>query len=391
MAVPDPADLGAFRLRLRAWLASELGGRPASEFASRAARSTVHGQMYDAGLTALTWPERFGGGGLSSEFQTVFNEETAPYSHAMPDLTVSIGICAAILLEFGTPQQQAQHLPRMLRADEQWTQLLSEPGAGSDLASVSTRADVAAGGGWVLTGQKVWTSRPEECQYALALVRTDRAASRHRGLTMVIVRLDAPGVVIRPLRQMTGEHEFSEVFLDDVQVGADAVVGEVNGGWAVLMRMLFHERIAIAAGTVGQRMGGGHFAGLVSLARDCGAIDEPSVRDVLVDLYTQERILDWLGIRIRAALESGDDQRPIGSLGKLGTAAVNRLAGEVAVRIVGARGQAWQAPDWQAAQAAHALLESPRHAIAGGTTEIQKNTIAERLLGLPREATPRPG
>jgi alkylation response protein AidB-like acyl-CoA dehydrogenase len=216
----------------------------------------------------------------------------------------------------------------------------------------------------------VWTSSAIDADFGLALVRTRRSERYHAGLSMVIIDLSAQGVDIRPLRQMTGESTFSEVFIEDVSVPTSNLLGAEGEGWAVLTAMLRHERIALSAGTTGRRMDGDAFPELVSAAVANGAVARPEVRDALVDVYIQQRLLDLTGVRIREALDAGLAVGPVGSIAKVGTA-------------LGWRGEAGFGH-----RAAQMLLRFPMTGIAGGTTEIQKNTIAERILGLPRE--PRP-
>jgi alkylation response protein AidB-like acyl-CoA dehydrogenase len=387
-ASTEPVEqLRLFRETLRRWLRENLGALDRRRVDEEFRYKTVAG-LYDAGLIALTWPVEYGGRGQSADYQTVFNEETAPYSWALPDQSVTVGICANVLLDFGSEEQKTKHLARMLRGDELWTQLLSEPGAGSDLGAVRTQARPTETG-WTISGQKVWTSDATKSRYAVALVRTGAPETRHHGVSVFIVDLESDGVDVRPLRQMTGEAEFSEVFLSDVVVQPSDLVGELNNGWNVLLRMLYHERLALSAGTVGERMGGDRFAVLSDIARDLGVIGDPMVRAGLVDLYVQQRLLDWLGARMRHAQEAGLADGPIGSLGKLGIARANRGAAELGMLILAGRGQAWRKDDTIAVGVSQLLLSFPRTAIAGGTTEIQKNTIAERLLGLPRDRGPR--
>ena len=375
-----------YRARLRAWFAAEIGDRDPDtvppEERVRLARS-----LYDAGLAFVTWPAAYGGQGLGADFQTVFNEEAARYATAFPPAAVTVGICAATLLDFGTEAQKTRWIPAMLRGDAAWTQLLSEPGAGSDLGSVATRAE-PDGDHWVVNGQKVWTSGAREADYALALVRTDLDRPKYEGVSMLVVDLRAPGVDIRPLREMTGEALFNEVFLDGVRVPRDAVVGEVNGGWPVLTRMLHHERMALSAGTTGGRMDRDAFPELVALARAHGRLADAGVRAALAEVYIQTRLLDLLGRRMRAAAQAGRHLGPVGSIGKIATARSARLSAEAGMLIAGLAGQAWEPGDTRAADTARQLLFFPMTGIAGGTTEIQKNIVAERVLGLPRE--PRP-
>lgn len=376
-----------YRDRLTRWLDDNLASR-ASRVLDEAEKREIAQQMYDEGLTALTWPEQYGGRGLSGDFQTVYNEAVAQYDWAMLATTVTIGICGATLSDFGTEEQKLRHLPRMLRGDERWTQLLSEPGAGSDLASVSTRA-VRDGDRWIVNGQKVWTSSAVESHYALALVRTDPTAPARKGVSMMIVDLSAPGVEIRPLREMTGRAAFNEVFLNDVALDGDSILGNPGEGWSILLRMLTHERLALSAGTTGRRMDLEAFPRLLELARARGNVNSGEVRGLLSEVFIQQKLLDLLGSRMRTASELGLSMGPVGSIGKVGAAKAARLAAEAGIAIGGNDAQAWAADDEVSTELARTLLHFPSAGIAGGTTEIQKNTIAERLLGLPREPLPQ--
>ncbi|GEL24244.1 acyl-CoA dehydrogenase [Pseudonocardia sulfidoxydans NBRC 16205] len=378
--VETPEEFGA---RLRRWLrsATENLAPSATTFADRAA---THAAMYDAGLFGMTWPIELGGRSLPTTYQTVFNREVAGFEWAIPDSSVTVGICAPTMADHGTPEQQARHISRMLRGDEVWTQLLSEPGAGSDLAAVSVRA-IRDGDDFVLDGQKIWTSDAVEADYALALVRTDPGRPRHGGLSMLIVPLSEPGVDIRPLRDMTGDAPFNEVFLNEARVPVANLVGRENEGWTVLTTMLRHERIALSAGTAGARMDVDAFGALVALARARGVLDRTDVRDTLAEVFVQQRILDITGRRMREGLESGELQGPAGSLGKMGTAMAARAVAEATLKIEGMEGVAWRPDDGQVARRMREVLQFPKPGIAGGTTEIQKNVVAERLLGMPRD------
>ncbi len=382
-AVPT---LDEYRQSLRDWFRANVDGRDPNTYTEEDRRRAT-AAAYDAGLLHVTWHEEYGGRGLPSEYQTVFNEESAGYSWALAKSFVTVGILAATLLDTGTEEQKKRHLPPMLRGDEDWAQLLSEPGAGSDLGGVTTRAvrDEATGD-YVLNGQKVWTSAALTSKYATALVRTDPSQTKYKGLSMLIVDLASPGIDIRPLREMTGDAAFNEVFLDDVRVPAGNLMGEYNGGWAVLNRMLFHERMAISAGTAGEGLAAADaFTPLAALARTRGIDTDGAVRSRLADVYIEQQLLDFMGRRMRAAVQAGMDLGPVGSIGKIGTTRFARLCADASVLIGGPDVLAWEADDTESQHWAHELLWSPMTGIAGGTTEIQKNTIAERLLGLPRE------
>jgi alkylation response protein AidB-like acyl-CoA dehydrogenase len=396
MIVPDGGgpdvdtteNLAAFEQRLAAWLRTNIAGRNESDLASEDRRGLTR-SMYDAGFLAVTWPTHLGGRDLSADHQTVVNRLTAECSWIVPS-PVTVGICAPTLLEFGTEEQQQRHIPRMLDGSEAWTQLLSEPGAGSDLASVATQAE-RRGDDWIVTGQKVWTSDARESDLALALVRTDSGVSGHTGLSMLIMDLRAEGVDIRPLKDMTGASMFNEVFIDAVKVPADAIVGTLNHGWEVLRGMLVHERMALGAGTTGGRMSRSSFESLVRIAAARGVSHRPEVRSSLSMTYIEERLLDATGERLRLSESAGQPAGPLGSLGKLGLAKSARASAEAGVVVGGAAATAWLPEDSDAEMLAHDLLYFPMTGIAGGTTEIQRNIVAEHVLGLPREPRPERG
>jgi alkylation response protein AidB-like acyl-CoA dehydrogenase len=377
--------LEEYRSGLRAWIGVHLAARPSRELDTGGQRAVANG-LYDAGFLHADWPAELGGRGLPTEAVAVFNEEMRDYLEFLPYLTVTVGICARTLADCASVGIVQRHVPRMLRGDEVWTQLLSEPGAGSDLSSISTRA-VFADGRYVVNGQKVWTSSADQSDFALALVRTSAVGqgSGHAGISMLIVDLHSPGVSVRPIRQMTGESSFFEVFLDDVLVPAEALVGKEGWGWHVLSRMLFHERVALTAETSGPRMDPEVFGELLALARSRGVADVPQVRQALVEVLVREALGRSLAERLRSAVAAAPDVGPIGSLGKMHTASTARFAAETAMLIGGDASCAWPGDDEMAERISYMFLHFPMTGIAGGTSEIQRNIVAERLLGLPRE------
>lgn len=382
-------DLEGFRRVVREWVAVNaidfLGSEPAQADEEKRFRRALWG----AGFLGLTLDRAYGGRGLSAEYQEVFDQE-ARRSGLTPlgALVVTTGICAPTLLDWGTEEQKRQHLLRMIRGDETWAQLLSEPGAGTDLAGLETKA-TADGDEFVLSGQKVWTSSAMKSDYALCIARSNAAIPKRAGLSMFIVDLKSDGVTIRPLRQMTGESEFNEVFLDDVRVPRDSLVGQENDGWRVLMTMLTHERLALGAGS---SLGGGgeswsrrSSAQLARLAQQMGKSENAVVRQELAKLYVAEKVLQLIGQRMRDSLAAGVPVGAMGSVAKLITAAVARQASGLGMAISGVGSTAWRPGDVQGPRLAWELCRSPLFAIAGGTSEIQRNTISERVLGLPKE------
>jgi alkylation response protein AidB-like acyl-CoA dehydrogenase len=387
------ADLDEFRTRVREFLAthapaagtgSHHDGTDHSEDGVVARGKAFQNALADAGLAALTYPVDAGGAGLDAEHQRVFDEESAGYEMPSRQFMVGLGICAPTLLEHGTDEQRRTYLPGLLRADAIWCQLFSEPGAGSDVASLQTRAE-RDGDQWIVNGQKVWTSGAHYADYGLLVARTNRDVPKHRGITMFIVDMHSAGVTTRPLRQIDGRAHFNEVFLDDVRLPADAVVGEVDDGWRVTLDMLANERVAIGAGGSSQSLSSDGYATVLRLAREHGCTGDPVVRQELVEVYALERILALLGLRIRAALVAGRAPGPEGSVAKLAATALGKQSASLGMALVGAGSLAWDDTDVDGGDPAAAFLFAPMLGIAGGTSEIQRNIIGERVLGLPKD------
>jgi alkylation response protein AidB-like acyl-CoA dehydrogenase len=390
-------ELGAFRDRARRWLAAEA---PANGWVhdpsldperedpgERLARARAcQRALFDAGFAGLTWPVAYGGQGGDNRHQVVFNQEAAAYELPLTPYVIGLGMCGPTLLAVGTEAQKERYLRPMLSGDELWCQLFSEPGAGSDVASLSTRADERSGGGWSLTGQKVWTSGAHHCRYGICLARTDPSAPKHAGLTMFVLDMAAPGVTVRPLRQMTGSARFNEVFLDDVVVGADDVLGVVGGGWQAAIATLMNERVSIGAGSPNSY--GHDVPALVSLARDQGRIGHGPTRQELAGCWIDARLHRMLGQRVSEAVLAGRQPGPEGSLAKLAGTRLAKRTAATAVGLAGPGALAWpaDASDGQRqSRLASIFLAAPGLSIAGGTDEILRNVVAERVLGLPKE------
>jgi alkylation response protein AidB-like acyl-CoA dehydrogenase len=354
--------------------------RQLAELASRWQRA-----KFDAGYGAITWPAAFGGRGLSAAHERAFRELESRF--VTPTFTelfgVTIGLIAPTILWHGTEVQQERFIKPLLRTDLLACQLFSEPAAGSDLASVACRAE-RDGDGWVLNGQKVWTSGARVAHYGEAICRTDIDAEKHTGLTAFLVPLDAEGVEVRPIRQMTGGASFNEVFLTDVRISDELRLGAEGDGWSVALTTLGFERGASSAGA-GEA--GGGFGRVLALARHLGVTDDPLVRHDLVSLYMGGRVLQLTGLRVQQALRAGQAPGPEGSVGKLMWTRNLTMTSEVAARILGPRITA-DSGEWGTFAWTEHLLGAPGYRIAGGSDEIQHNIIGERVLGLPRE--PRP-
>ncbi|HET6259769.1 MAG TPA: acyl-CoA dehydrogenase family protein [Pseudonocardia sp.] len=374
-----------YRSSVRAWLTAHAPG-PAAGLTSdeqlRRARE-FQAALYDAGYAGITWPKEVGGQGLGTAEQQVFSEEAADFELPTYPFIIGMGMCGPTLVDLGTPEQKHRYLPRLLCGEEIWCQLFSEPGAGSDVASLQTRA-VRDGDGWVVNGQKVWTTNAQWADYGALLARTDPDRPKHAGLTMFIVDMRAPGVTVRPLRDMSGRAPFNEVYFDDVRIPDDGVIGEVNRGWQAAVAMLGHERVSIGA-TRRPRSNPLEFASLVELARHEGVAADPARRERLAELYAHERALELFNARMRQETAAGNPPGVRGSVAKLAGALLLRRAIETASDLAGADAVAWDPDDARAAELALGINSAPASSIAGGTNEVQRNIIGERILGLPKE------
>ena len=339
--------------------------------------------LFDAGLAGLTFPIEYGGQGLPRAYQEIFTREAAAFVLPTFAITISHGMCLPILNDFGTHEQRERHLRKIISAEEIWCQMFSEPGAGSDVASLQTRAELD-GDQWIINGQKVWTSGAQYCDFGLCLARTDVDVPKHEGISMFIVDMRAPGVDIRPLRQITGDADFNEIFFTDVRIPRTSLVGELNRGWNVAVAMLMYERVALGAGGSGP-MASRHFDRLVEIARTHARADDAPTRQALADFYIRETILRYVGLRIRDALKAGRAPGPEGSIAKLASAQLAVLGANIASAIAGPAAVAWSSEDRGGDQVARGVLGAPAIGIAGGTNEVQRNIIAERVLGLPKE------
>lgn len=396
-ATSEPVEpVGDFRARARTWLAANLPPAP-EETGDRSEARWAHERelqrrLHDGGFAGICFPVEYGGQGLTPEHQRAFTEEADGYDMPFAINVPTLGILAATLLETGTHEQKARHLPAILAGEELWVQFLSEPSGGSDLAGVLTRAD-RDGDVFVLNGSKIWSSGAYVADYAMCLARTDWDVPKHRGLTMFILAIDQPGVTVERIRQVDGTSEFCSEFFDDVTVPADAVVGEVDQGWSVATRLLVHERLAVGGGspyTSGRPVGrdtGGPSDDLVALVRSRGLAADSRARALLAEVHMRSLVGAHLVGRVTRAIEAGTMPPPAGSLMKLfgATAAVRRS--EIALELAGEVAVAW--PDGSTppgSEVGEASLGRQGLCLGGGSNEMQRNIISERLLGMPREA-----
>lgn len=387
----EDQSLTAFRSRARAFLESsvpllsevEAQGGDADQSAAVARERLVQARMAEAGFTGLTQPRDLGGQGLGEAEQLVWQQEAADYAIPRSLYGVSHGMCGPIINLLGTPDQKQKYLPGLWRGETVFAQLFSEPGAGSDVAGLQAAA-ARTDGGWRISGQKVWTTKAQYCDFGILLARTSPELPKHDGITMFILDLRAPGVDVRPLRVATGEYPFNEVFLDDVFVADGDVLGEVGQGWAAAIAMLRFERISI--GTKNTRTVGPHeFGNLVHAARRAGLDSRPATRAALAEAYVLQSGADLLATRMREEADAGLELGARGSIAKLAGAMRNLRLTEILSDIEGMALVAWDEADAQAPALTRYFLEGPAAWTAGGTMEIQKNIIAERVLGLEKD------
>ncbi|TDB84146.1 acyl-CoA dehydrogenase [Actinomadura sp. KC216] len=387
----SPADR-AFRAEVRGWLRANLAGEfaharglggPGREHEAFEERLAWERHMAAAGWTCVGWPEEHGGRGATVRQQVIFNEEYALAGAPARVGHIGENLLGPTIIAFGTDEQRARFLPPIVAVEELWCQGYSEPDAGSDLANVQTRAELD-GGHWVINGQKVWTSLALESDWCFAVCRTEPGSSRHRGLSYLLVPMRQDGVDIRPIVQLTGTSEFNEVFFDGARTDASNIVGAPGEGWTIAMATLGFER---GVATLGQQVGfRREFEGVADLARRTGALDDPLLRDRLTRAYMGLEIMRLNAVRTMAGVAAGAPG-PESSISKLVWGTWHRELGELAMDILGAAGlvadgEPYDLNDWQ-----RLFLFSRADTIYAGSNEIQRNIIAERVLGLPREPT----
>jgi alkylation response protein AidB-like acyl-CoA dehydrogenase len=381
-------EVQEFRAEVRQWLADNLVGEfavlkglggPGREHEAFEERLAWNRRLAAAGLTCLGWPVEHGGRGLTVAHRVAFYEE-----YAIADAPAKVNhfgeeLLGPTLIAYGTPEQQQRFLPRIVDVTELWCQGYSEPGAGSDLANVATTA-VLDGDSWVINGQKVWTSLAHWAQWCFVVARTEKGSKRHAGLSYLLVPLDQPGVEVRPIIQLTGDSEFNEVFFDDARTDASLVVGEPGDGWRVAMGTLTFER---GVSTLGQQIEyARELSGVAELAKKTGAADDPLIRERLTR--------SWAGLRTMRSyalatmeVEGAGRAAGIDSVSKLLWANWHRELGEIAMDVAGMAGLTLTDGDFDEWQRLY--LFSRADTIYGGSNEVQRNIIAERVLGLPRE------
>jgi alkylation response protein AidB-like acyl-CoA dehydrogenase len=345
-------------------------------------------RMYEAGLVGVTWPKEYGGRGLTFMEEIILHEEMALH-RAPPVLNIlALGMAGPTIIAYGTEEQKRRYPPKMLSCEEIWCQGYSEPNAGSDLASLQTRA-VKDGEHWVVNGQKVWTSLAHVADWMMLLARTDADAAKHKGITYFLLDMHSPGITVKPLKQLTGDAEFNEVYFDNVRVHESQILGGLNNGWVVGMTTLMYERLALGFGLQARlRIA---LDGLVELARrtrrnGVPVTGDPVMRQKLAQLWIDTEVFKYTGARAITKLLKGELPGPEASAGKMMWVEGHQRLQELAMEIQGPYSQLTKGSPWAIAEGLwqHTFLRSRANSIEGGTTEIQRNVIGERVLGLPK-------
>ena len=388
-------DQQAFRERVRTWLtvniprewkslgSTEVPRPEAFEFLRR-----WQGKLFEGGFIGVTWPKAYGGQGLTFVEEMILHEEMS-LQKAPPILNIlGVGMAGPTIIAYGTEEQKKRYPAKILSCEEIWCQGYSEPNSGSDLASLQTRA-VKDGDHYVINGQKVWTSLAHMADWMMLLARTDPSAPKHKGITYFLLDMHAPGVTVKPLKQITGDAEFNEVFFDNVRVHERQVLGEVDNGWAVGLTTLMYERLALGFGLqVRLRIA---LESLIDMARRVektgrAVTTDPVMRQKLAQLWIDTEALKYTGARAITRLLKGELPGPEASAGKMGWVETHQKLQELAMEIEGPYAQLTKGSEraidggvWQ-----YGFLRSRANSIEGGTTEIQKNIIGERVLGLPK-------
>jgi alkylation response protein AidB-like acyl-CoA dehydrogenase len=377
----DTPEQARYRAKVRAWLEQHAAEAPAAQDSEDpayiAARRTWQGRLAGAGLAGVTWPVELGGQGLGAVEQVIVGQEIT--RAGVPGILdgIGIGMLGPTIIAHGSAEQKHRYLGPMLHGDEVWCQLFSEPAAGSDLAAVQARAVAQDDGSWRLSGQKVWTTNAHFASYGLLLARTDADVPKHKGLTMFIVPMDAEGVTIRGLRQISGEPEFNEVFFDDVRLQADAVVGGVGNGWGTALTTLMFERLTIGLASESFGIVPERYA--AAIASDAHAREDPEVRRRLGALCSELLAVKFSGYRMLSALQQGQIPGPEAGLSKVTTVRAAIDAGDLIADVLGPEALSLGS-EW-----AYMISFLPGLKSAGGTEEILRNTIGERVLGLAPE------
>ncbi|MCP8689998.1 acyl-CoA dehydrogenase family protein [Marinobacterium sedimentorum] len=383
-----------FRTEVADWLAANLAGDfaclkfrggPGDEHSFAQERKGWEQALADGGWTCVGWPAQHGGRGCSIEQQVIFFEEYARAGAPGRMGHIGEGLAGPTLIAFGTPEQQRRYLPGIRAGTELWCQGYSEPGAGSDLANVKTRARFDAGRNrWVINGQKVWTSLAHEADYCFVIARTDPDSVGHQGLGFFLVAMDQPGIEVRPIRQITGTSEFNEVFFDDAQCDAGDIVGAPGEGWKVAMGLLGFER---GVSTLGQQMQfQNELDEVIRIAQENGRARDPVIRQRIAQAHAELKIMRYNSLRMLSGQSESDGSLQREALiYKLFWSSWHRQLGELAIDVCGQQGQLLKAAPYELTRLQSLFLFVRSDTLYGGSNQIQRNIIAERGLGMPCE------
>jgi alkylation response protein AidB-like acyl-CoA dehydrogenase len=383
-----------FRQELRGWLHDNLPAGWGSTFRAPKGRARIEflrgwqRKLNAGGYLGLSWPKEYGGRGASMIELAIFNEEMARVEAPGPLNVLGLSMAGPTIIVHGTEKQKKRYLPKILDCEEIWCQGFSEPGSGSDVASIRTRAELK-GDEFIINGQKVWTSMAHIADWCMLLVRTDPDAPKHRGMSYVLVDMKSPGITVQPLRQMTGESEFNEVFFEDVHVARENLVGELNGGWGVALTTLMNERGTASFGT--QARFKILYDNLVGLAQGVQINGRASTQDPLIRQQLAQHLIDVEILKLNCfrnftRLLRGGTPGPEGSILKLWWSELNQRMQETAMTLQGPYGQLLRDSSWaiEGGRWQHHFLRSKANTIEAGTSEIQRNIIAERVLRMPK-------
>ena len=386
-----------FRARARAWLAEHMPpfeGMSSGNYQEAGRRDRereLQRRLWDGGFAGICFPAEYGGLGLPIEYQRAFTEESLPYDMPFSLNVPTLGILAATLVDFGTHEQKLRHLPAILRGEELWVQFLSEPSGGSDLAGVLTRAE-RDGDVYILNGSKIWSSGAAESDYAMCLARTNWDVPKHRGLTMLLLKIHQPGIHVEQIRQVDGSLEFCQEFFDDVAIPVSDVIGEVDDGWTVATRLLVHERNAVGGGSPycsgrsGSHEAGGADDRIADLVKRTGRAGDPHSRQLVAEAAVRQIVGKHLVYRVTQGVSTGKMPPPASSLLKLFSATGAMRRCEIGLELAGPDGVVWsEGEDGPGRGLGEYSLWRQGLSLGGGSNEIQRNIISERLLGMPRE------
>jgi alkylation response protein AidB-like acyl-CoA dehydrogenase len=395
-------DLEAFRLRAREFIQGNLKpldgdesfsplrniGSDDAERDGFARDREIQRMLFDNRLAGICFPTEYGGLGYPPEYQKAFNAEIAGYEYPARLQAPTFSPCAAVLLDFGTEEQKQRHVPAILKGEEIWMQLLSEPSGGSDVAAALTSA-VRDGDDWVLNGSKVWTTGAWWSDWGLVLARTNWDVPKHRGLTVFMVPIRAEGVTVSRIEMLNGSKEFCQEFLTDVRVPDSDRIGEVDGGWTVGTRWMFHERMLLNSPLVTVQGSGGHSDvgadALAQIARETGRADDPDAHSLVGEVRMLELVKFELNTRVGAAMRTGDLNDQAAAISRLFGGTTTARSYTLAFDLAGPAGVAWADDDGEVRHTGLDFLMRQASSIGGGTLEMARNVISERVLGMPRE------